>query len=282
MTDSQPSSTPQAPELPAGSATRATERPRGIRYNDRVLVAGETGSGKSVLINHVLETGYSCQKLLVDTKDEFSVPGVDPVRDVRAIDWTQPVIHYIDDRGDLREYNELFRVCLQRKTGREASGTYGLVVCVHELADLCGDSPGATPQYVSAYIRKGRAHGLGLLGGTIRPVCMPKAAMTEAQHVIAFVPGFDHDDQKIVARLMRMTVQQFDDAIAATEAASPTGEHSCLWYDQRARPTTVIRPPLPLEQVQRGAIRGLDPNRKTRPEPYTQSGGDQSAEPTPD
>ena len=230
----------------------------GIRDTDRVVVAGQTGSGKSELINFLASTGYRCQRLLVDSKDEFSVPGVQPAHHADDIDWEQPFIHYVDDRGDLREYDRLFRVCLERKAGRERQGSYGLAVIVHELGDLCGDSPGQTPQWVNAYIRKGRAHGLGLLGGAQRPVNVPKAARTEAQHVFAFAPGFDPDDRPVVARMIGVSERELDDMLTRAAATSPTGEHSFIWHDKRAR-RTVIRPPLPDALRRRSVIQGLNP-----------------------
>ena len=64
--------------------------------------------------------------------------------DPAAIDWTAPLVHYRDDRGDVADFDRLFQACLRR---RGATG-YGLVVCVHELADLCAHRTGATPGWL--------------------------------------------------------------------------------------------------------------------------------------
>jgi hypothetical protein len=143
-------------------------------------------------------------------------------------------VHYVDDRGDLRDYDKVFKLLLARRR-------VGLVVAVHELADLCGDQPGATPQWVSAYIRKGRAHGLGLLGASQRPVNVPKSARTEAQHAFAFAQGFDPDDRPVVAKSLRLTEPELNRVL---DQAAALGEHAYVWYDQRAR-RLAIRPPLP-------------------------------------
>lgn len=231
------------------------DSPPGIRYTDRVFVGGVTGSGKSVLINH-LAAAFKCQVLLYDSKDEFSVAGVTPVTGVERIDWAQRVIHVIDDRGDLRDTDRLFKVLWGRKVGRSAF-PYGLVVVVHELADLCADQPGKTPQWVANYIRKGRAHGLGLISGSQRPRNIPRAARSEAEHVFSFAGGFDPEDLPVMAGLHRMVERDYAAALAQAQAL---GEHAYLWGDRRAR-TNVIRPPLPARLVSRTLATGIDPSK---------------------
>jgi hypothetical protein len=256
MTDEAPERAAEPPtevleERPAGdpSPPPAPEPTSGLRFNDRTLVLGETGSGKSVLLNLLLSQ-LRCQRVLLDTKWEWTVDGIEPVSDVGAIDWTAPVIHYRDDRGDLADFDRLFEACLRR---RGAAG-YGLVVCVHELADLCGHSTGATPKWVNAYITKGRAHGLGLLGGSQVPVNMPMAAKTQAQHVFAFVPGFtDAEHERAVAKLMNLTVPQLQGVL---NQAAGHGEHSYAWFDQRAK-RIAIRPPLPDSLRARSIVKPL-------------------------
>ena len=258
----EPEAEPQEAGEPAVAAPPAPRPPEtaqpGIRATDRVLCLGPTGSGKSVLLNYLWSVGPRCQRLLLDTKDEFTIPGVEPVSKLGAIDWDQPVIHYIDDRGDLREYDRLFRLLMQRRLGRTVGPrNYGIVVCVHEAGDLCGDQPGATPQWVSAYVRKMRAHGGGLYAGSQRPVNMPKVMRTETQHVFAMVADYDPDDRPVVAKCLRVGEHQLEQLLDQARDLSPTREHSFLWFDKRMK-TISIRPPLPPELRQQSVVRGLD------------------------
>lgn len=243
---------PPASEQPAG----------GIRYTDRVFVGGINESGKSTVIN-VIAAGFRCQVLLYDTKDEFSIPGVDAVHTPEGIDWDQRIIHVIDDNGDLRETDRLFKTIWQRKAGRtEHKTTYGLVVVVHELADLCADQPGKSPQWVSVVIRKGRGHKIGVLYGSQRPRNIPRVARTEAQHSISMARGFDPEDLPVVAGMHKMTVSEFEAALAQ---ASALGDHAAVWYDKRAR-RNVILPPLPPETLRNTLAHGIDPPEGGAPE----------------
>ena len=226
----------------------------GIRYTDRVFVGGINESGKSTLLN-VIAAGYRCQVLLYDTKDEFTIPGVEPVHTPEGIDWNERVIHVIDDKGDIKETDRLFKTIWQRKAGRtEHKRTYGLVVVVHELADLCADQPGATPQWVSVVIRKGRAHKIGVLYGSQRPRNIPRVARTEAQHAISMARGFDPEDIGVVAGMHKMTPAEFEAALAQ---ASRHGDHAAIWYDKRAR-RNVILPPLSPEALRNTLAHGID------------------------
>lgn len=219
-----PQAAPQAPQ--------EAQRRQGIAWNDRTFCVGYTGSGKSELLNHLF-SAQRCQRVLVDTKDEFSIEGVEPVHDAGDIDWSAPLIHFSSEAGDLDDFDRLFRACYARRN---------LSMCVHELADLCEDQPGAAPRWVRAYLRKGRAHGLGLLGGTQRPVGMPRVSRTEAQHIFAFAPRLDPDDLPVVARMMHLAPAELEGALRSAHAAH--GDHAFLWYDVPAAQLTVC-PPLP-------------------------------------
>lgn len=239
------------------AAPGSLARPAGILFTDRVFVAGTNGSGKSILINHIASQ-FRCQVLLYDTKDEFTVPDVEAVHHPEQIDWDQRVIHLIDDGGDLKETDRLFHTAWERKAGRSGHA-YGLIVVVHELGDLCADQPGGTPQWVSVYIRKGRAHGLGLLAGSQRPRNIPRVARSEAHHVMSFAGGFDPEDLPVMAGMHRMTLPEYERAL---EQAARLGEHSYIWGDRWAR-TNVIRPALPREALSRTLASGIDPLRRT-------------------
>lgn len=223
-----PSGAPAAPSVSASA----------VRYNQRVLALGMTRSGKSELLN-VLFSRVRCQRLLVDTKDEFAIAGVEPARAVAEIDWSQPVIHYIDSTGQPAEFGELFSACFTRRH---------LVVAVHELADLCAHSPGRTPPEVLGYINKGAAHGLGLLGASQRPVNVPPHARTEAAHVFVFVPGLSPADHRTVAETMGISPDELTREIAQLQEQH--GEHAFLWWDRGTREISYW-PPLP-EQLRKG------------------------------
>jgi len=237
-----------------------TSRPDGIRFTDRVFVGGMNGAGKSGVINHLAGL-YRCQVLLYDTKDEFTVPGVEAVHRPEQIDWDQRVIHLIDDNGDLADTDRLFKTAWQRKVGRTGHH-YGLVVVVHELGDLCSDQPGRTPQWFSNYVRKGRAHGLGLLCGSQRPRNIPRVARSEARHVFSMARGYDPEDLPVMAALHQMNVRELERALDQAHANS---EYAYVWTD-RVNRATVIRPALPPEKL-RGLAIGIDPSKHRAPEP---------------
>lgn len=231
----------------------------GIRWHDRVFVVGSTGSGKSELLNHLF-TGLRNQKLLLDTKPEFAIPGVQPVSRPSEIPWDEPIIHYRDIAARLEDYDEIFY---------EAHHRRNFTICCHEFADLCNDEPSRTPEWVRKSLRKGNVFGNGLLGGTQRPVGMPRQARTEAQHVIHMVPALDPEDTRVVARMMGgLSPAELERQLAEAAQASPDpeGRYAAVWYDRRARATTIL-PPLP-EHIRRAIIvrRAVDLD-STSPDP---------------
>lgn len=205
-----------------------------IAYNQRTLVLGPTRSGKSELLNAQF-TALRCQKVLYDSKAEWTVRGVEPADDVDAIDWRQPIIHFVpgeDIRGDAER---LFRVAFTHPGPR--------VMCVHELADLCEYNAQATRPSVHRYIRQGGAHGKGLFGASQRPVEMPVSARTEPEHVFLFVPGLaERDDMVAVAQAMQKPVAEIEAAII--RAHQELGQYAFIYYQRDTRELTFC-PPLP-------------------------------------
>jgi energy-coupling factor transporter ATP-binding protein EcfA2 len=221
--EAQPTPAPR-PAAPAPAAP-------GVRFNDRVLVLGYTGSGKSELLNHQF-SAIRCQRVLLDSKDEWKIAGVEPVRgEPAAIDWRAPIIHYVvGEAGNEDEIDELFRACFARRH---------LVVAAHELEDLCNYNAHRTPRHLRSYISQGRTHGLGLLGAAQRPLEIPKRARTEADH--HFVTVKRPDDMQEVARMFGVELRELDREL---ETARQHGEFAFLWHDKRAGEISIC-PELP-------------------------------------
>jgi hypothetical protein len=215
----------------------------GIAYNQRVLVLGQTGSGKSELLNHLFST-MRCQRLLIDTKeDEWMIDGVEPAHTLEEIDWSEPIIHFAQQDDELGELDRVFAAARTRR---------GLVVCVHEMCDLCNYRANATPPNVSAFLSKGRGKGLGLIGGSQRPYEMPVRGRTEVQHVFIFVPTLGDDDVKAMAGLGIGIRSPKELAALIDQVEEAHGEHSFIWFRKGTRGYE-IGPPLP-EHVRRQSI----------------------------
>jgi hypothetical protein len=242
---------------PAGPSPTGAA-PLGFSYRHRAIVLGRTTSGKSTLINAMFE-GYRCQRVLVDTKDEWRIAGVEPVHKPGEIDWTQPIIHYIDDGGRPEDYDKLFKILRQRRQGRVAGPkTYGLKVAVHELADLCADTPGRAGTYVAGYWRKGAAHGQGVDAGSQRPVNIPKIARTEVEHVLVMEAPFDPEDEPTIAAALGVTIDRLRELQAQ---ARSLGQHAYIWRPKGLHGHThklYLRPPLPAGRVETLMVQGLD------------------------
>lgn len=269
---------PPAPPSPS-SSTLMPSSSGGIRYHHRVFIAGATNGGKSELLNHIA-TRFRCQEILLDTKDEWNIPGIPPVHNVRAIDWNQRLVHLIvdvDGGGDLDEIDLLFRVAWHRKVGRAQGKRYGLVIIVHELGDICDDTPGRTPGSFITYVKKGDAHGLGLLAGTQRPVNVPKIARTQSEHVMSMARGFDAADIDEMAKVHNLPVPAFERAL---QQANEVGPYAYV-YRNRILQTNVIRPQLPELYLRRSLARNIASTRSGN-SGAPESSGDSGAPETPE
>jgi energy-coupling factor transporter ATP-binding protein EcfA2 len=213
-----------------------------VHHNDRLLVIGSTGSGKSEVLNY-LASGLACQWVLVDTKHEFRIPDVEPVSDPADVDFGRRVIHYRDLTGDPDEFGELFDRCYRR---------HDMVVVVHELADLCAFNANNTPRAVNTYLSKGRARGLGLYAGSQRPVEIPTRARSESEHVFMVGERFLVErDHAATAEAMGQSkaelaalIDQTQDTLGTPDERGRT--HAYLWFDRNRR-SVVACPQLPPE-----------------------------------
>jgi hypothetical protein len=192
-----------------------------IAYHQRVLVLGETRSGKSELLNHLFST-LRCQRILLDTKGgEWGIPGVEAVHSVEEFDWTAPIIHFVTQTDDPMEIDPVFAIARERKRP--------ISICAHEMGDLCNFNAQRTPPNVSSYISKGGAWGCGFMGGSQRPVEMPVRGKTEVQHVFVVVPPQGDNELAAIAGIgIGVSKTQLQEMLKRAQADH--GEHSFIWF----------------------------------------------------
>lgn len=229
----QPGPEAEEPELGAAPAPR-------FSYNDRLYALALTRSGKSEILN-ILFSGVQCQRLLLDTKPEFFIPGLDPVHTPDGIDWNQPIIHYRPQPGSgCDQYEQIFADAWTRNA---------LLICAHELAALVDYQPNRAGRYMVSYCAQGGAKGKGLLAGTTRPKLVPTAAIAEATHIITLPPQLARrDDMQAAAEALSPVQGQplSADDLAAEMANLP--RYGFLWKDRRQEGTPLHAfPPLPPE-----------------------------------
>lgn len=205
-----------------------------VKFTDRVLVLGSTGSGKSELLNLLFSSLHGgAQRLLVDTKHEFGLHGLGPVTGgVDAIPWDAPIIVYQDQSGGPEEMQKLFNACFHRRR---------LVVCVHELSDICDYNANRTPPAFNAYVSKGRALGLGLLAGSQRPCEIPSRARSESDHVFLFAQRFQlAQDHKAAAGIINRDPAWLADVL--DEVLATYGRHAFLRFNRGDGSLVVCEP----------------------------------------
>lgn len=201
-------------------------------YNERCVAIGQTGSGKSELLN-VMQAGLKCQTAVFDSKDEFAVPNVLAAGDVDEIDWSQPIVHFVPGEDVRADAQAFFTAAFARRH---------LTVIVHEASDLCEYNANGTPPAVNRYIRQGLRHGLGLFAGTQRLVNIPKSCLTEAQHFYLFVPVLSDVELRTIAAEMKIAPD--DLAALMGQVHADLGEHAFVHWSRRTRQLTPC-PPLP-------------------------------------
>lgn len=205
----------------------------GIKYNQRVLVLGETGSGKSELLNHLFST-LRCQRILLDTKGgEWGIAGVEPVTAVEDIDWKAPVIHFVAQTDDPAELEPIFATARDRKQP--------ISICAHEMGDLCNFNAQGTPPAISSYISKARAWGGGFMGGSQRPVEMPVRGKTEVQHVFVVVPPQGDDELQAIARIgLGLSKNELRELLRRVQQEH--GDHSFVWFRKGVQEPLICKP----------------------------------------
>lgn len=251
MSNPAPEVEPAAPEAPA-----APKKSRGIRLSDRVLIAGQTGKGKTELARMIVEGLQPVRVVVVDPKAELSFDQVVdgktvPVAPARttlelAQAMHQAVVHWIPASFDRDALEEGFEII------HETPGPK--IVWVDETSEV--SSPSWCPEGLRLEVTQGRQGKNMVLAVTQRLAEIHPVFRSQSEHIFLMVPAPILLDLKTLAGNVRREASWLDRELGELHAEH--GDYSHLWY---CRDTDEMRrcAPIPLPSRPRPAPSEVGP-----------------------
>ncbi|PCR88705.1 ATP-binding protein [Natrinema ejinorense] len=208
----------------------------------RAFITGKSGSGKSntasVVIEELLEAGYPT--LIVDTdgeyyglKEQYELlhVGADEQCDLRvgpehaeklamlALEDNVPIILDVSGFLDADDANDLIRETARHLFAKEKRLKKPFLLVVEEIHEYIPESGGLdeTGQMLVKIAKRGRKHGLGLVGISQRPADVKKDFITQANWLVWHRLTWDNDT-KVAGRVLgndyRDAIAELDDGEA--------------------------------------------------------------------
>lgn len=224
-----------APAPPAG-------KPRGIRLSDRILIAGQTGKGKTELAKFIVAGEQPCRTICVDPKEEHTftdpktgeaiAPARTPLELARAMH--AGVVHYVPAGFDRPQLEECFQII------HETPGP--LIIWVDETSEI--SNPGWCPEGLRLDVTQGRRHRKQVLAVTQRLAEIHPVFRSQSEHIFLMVPAPILLDLKTLSGNVRREANWLDAELGQLHQTH--GDYAHLWY---CRDTDEMRrcAPIPLE-----------------------------------
>lgn len=205
---------------------------RGIRHSDRILIAGQTGKGKTVFALWLIEQLQPVRTIIFDPKDEldFGVVKARTPGELAAC-MHQPVVHYVPasfDRDSLEEACQIVWI------------TPGPYLWVIEEANEMSN-PSWCPTGLRLCVTQGRAKLKMVIAITQRLAECHPVFRSQSEHVIVFTPAPIELDLKTIAGNVRREASVLDAELGSLHGEY--GDYSHLWY---VRDTDELRRCAPL------------------------------------
>lgn len=182
-----------------------------IMSNERVLIVGPTGSGKTHLAKHMIRNWAGPRGgtlICFDEKATLEIPRAQVVTDLKALTEAsagryvyRPPIELISEPKSKKKLLNAFFWDVYR-----GKNTILLIDEVNAVVEGASDLP---PGLV-AIITRGRERNTGLIALTQRPACIPFYFKTEAEHVFAFWLREDDDRKRVSKSLSFDELQEYE------------------------------------------------------------------------
>lgn len=226
-----------------GAQTIASGSLPDIRFNDRLAIFGQTGTGKTILAHYIFRTvrvylptdkrPEGQWRIIIDVTDSIfddALVFFDPLN----IPWDlASSLRYVPDLSSPDAEDDFNNLYL----GIMAHGDAWVWLDeANEVSSAHRTIPG-----LRQVLLQGRKFQIGHCAVTPRPVDISRSIFTQSQHLFIF-PLTDNDDRTRVAKNIGLEPDELEEVMATMP------DFAFLWYDVRSR-TLLELPPIPLEVV---------------------------------
>lgn len=227
------SSTSSSEPVSLDTTTTDNESLSGIRYEDRIFVVGDTGSGKSELAKQLFlatplmtPSGKRARRIIIDPADSSLTATAADItfNDPKRVPDCATARFVPKDPDDKEAYNTLYRWVFDR---------FPAYVWLDE-ANIAAPVNGY-PKWANTYVVQGRKRGLGHLACDTRPRGVCKNFIAQAQHVFIFALATT-DDRKYLAENIGVSFSQLEELMQALP------EYGFIHYDRRSKTLFVCDP----------------------------------------